>query len=174
MSLVGDKYPAGTKFHHQLLQIFGRGGVGRDGVGPVALFSMRGVDVPSSPAVFERSAVIGDNRFRPGGHSLGIREHRADEDAGHAQGRSALMAMQTNLAALEARLSFFVRGKNVEDRAADGIDGRNFHGRTSAHVTDRDFVVKINRARIARRNLRAPENWISKKPAPANPRLIPK
>src|SRR5580700_324820 len=48
------------------------------------------------------------------GDAVRVREHGSDKDTGHAQRGGALMAVQTNFAALQAGFSRFIRGEGVK------------------------------------------------------------
>src|SRR6202035_4373801 len=67
------------------------------GVGSIELLAAFGIDVPAAPAVFERSALIGNDSATRVRHSQGAGKYRADEYAGYAQGRWSLVALQTDV-----------------------------------------------------------------------------
>ena len=114
------------------------GGVGRDAVGAVGLLAVERGDVPAAPAIGEGGAVVGDDGAVARGRAGGIGEDRADEDAGDAQRRRALVAVQADGLAGEAR-GF---GRRLVEDGAEARIGRG------------DFEVAGCRAPSRRRHRR--------------------
>ena len=88
-----------------------------------------------------------------GGHATRIGKHRRDHNAGDSQGRRPLMALQTNIPAIEAWLSRGMYVQSVEDEALL-VERSQLNNAAALHRSDRRPIVEKDRARRAGADLR--------------------
>ncbi len=91
---------------HQRVRI---GRIRGEGVGAIALFTVRCGDVPASPAVSEGRSMIGNDRAAAVGIAAGIGVDGSDKDSWNAERGRSLMAVQAHLASGEFRFLFAIR-----------------------------------------------------------------
>ncbi len=123
-------------------------------VGTIELLATLGVDVPATPTIFERRALIADNRALSLRHSQRAGKHRADKHARHTQRSWPLVALQTYVATGKRRRARLVDIKSVEDDSLFGIGRSHFETFTASHVADSNVVREVNRSRVRGRDRR--------------------
>src|ERR1700693_3098842 len=116
----------------------------KDGVALMTHIAMRPGDVPSSPTIFKTSTVVGKvGCSTKGWHSIGIGIDRGDHDSGHAKGAFAFVALQADVAAIEAG-RFRLLIETIKDESLLGIHGGYLEETTAADVADHRIVVEID------------------------------
>lgn len=102
-------------------------------------------DVPSAPALGERGTAIGDVA---GGVQtrdtsfVGIQG--TDQQAGHAEGLRAQVALQAHLPPGNKRAVVFANFHGVEIHAQDRVERAQLHDLPALDPADRNVVVKVN------------------------------
>src|SRR6516165_76898 len=86
---------------------------------PLVVHSAVGTrDIPSSPAILKRSAVVSHRHPEvEGGHAAGVGINRRDHDPWNSNRGGALMALQANVAAIKPWLVGLVDVERVKNEA---------------------------------------------------------
>src|SRR5262245_9802749 len=109
-------------------------------------------DEPSSPALGDRAAMIGQVVAEPGQHgAIDSARNALGQKAGHVQRRIRVVAAQTRIVAKHRRWSGDGSKHAVKDGALRGIVRSNLD-EAAAHPGHDDRVVEIDDARTVRKN----------------------